>query len=958
MKKGVQVNLVNDIKDFIKGIIFSRMFVLLLVFIVMFYLLVQKLFVLQIVNGESYVDNFELKIKKEKTLKSTRGNIFDRNGELLAYNELAYSVTIEDLYESGKGKNEQLNDTILRTCKLVEKNGDKVINDFNVILDNSGQFSFSVEGTSLTRFLADIYGYKKTSELKYSEKNATPEDVIEYMGQKFAIGEYKDPEDKDSFVVGEGYTKEELLQIMTIRYLMNNNGYQKYLSTTIAKDVNEKTVATIMENKDMLLGVDISEDTLRKYIDSEYFSHVLGYTGNVSTEELEKLVKENDAYTLTDMVGKTGIEQVEELALQGNKGKEVLYVDNLGKVIKTSERVEPTAGNDIYLTIDKELQKAVYDLIEQKLAGILVSRIDNVKEINRDVTSSKLRIPIDDVYFAILNNNIVDIGHFSSPNAKSYEKEIYTKLQDKQSRVISALMTELNETSTPYNQLSTEMQVYESYITTMLNSANKGVIITSEVDSEDEVYLDWKAEKISLKEYLNHAIAKNWIDISKFELETRYSDSTQIYDELLKYIENELEQDNGFAKKMYRYMIRDNELTGKEICMVMFEQAVIYGTASEKASLESGGITAYNYLMDKIKKLDLTPAQLALDPCSASCVVTATNGEVLACVTYPGYDNNKMANSIDSAYYNKLREDLSLPLYDYATQQRTAPGSTFKMVSSVAGLEEGVIDTSSIITCHGVYDKVKPSPKCWINPGAHGDLNVVGGITNSCNSFFYEVGYRLSTDLNNTYQADLGLEKLAKYADMFGLSDTSGIEIVENDPKVSDELPILSAIGQGTNNYTIVGIARYVNTVANGGTCYNLTLLSKETDSEGNLLKTFTPTVRNQVQIKESTWNAVHQGMRGVVQNAAVFDKVPMAIAGKTGTAQEKTTRANHALFVGYAPYEDPQITIATRIAFGYTSSYAAEISRDVIKYYFKLEDSEVLLNGEASEVGGAVIED
>ena len=327
-------------------------------------------------------------------------------------------------------------------------------------------------------------------------------------------------------------------------------------------------------------------------------------------------------------------------------------------------------------------------------------------------------------------------------------------------------------------------------------------------------------------------------------------------------------------------------------------------------------------------------------------------------MTYPGYDNNKMANSIDSAYYNKLREDLSLPLYDYATQQRTAPGSTFKMVSSVAGLEEGVIDTSSIITCHGVYDKVKPSPKCWINPGAHGDLNVVGGITNSCNSFFYEVGYRLSTDLNNTYQADLGLEKLAKYADMFGLSDTSGIEIVENDPKVSDELPILSAIGQGTNNYTTVGIARYVNTVANGGTCYNLTLLSKETDSEGNLLKTFTPTVRNQVQIKESTWNAVHQGMRGVVQNAAVFDKVPMAIAGKTGTAQEKTTRANHALFVGYAPYEDPQITIATRIAFGYTSSYAAEISRDVIKYYFKLEDSEVLLNGEASEVGGAVIED
>ncbi|NLG04987.1 MAG: penicillin-binding protein, partial [Clostridia bacterium] len=349
--------MVNDIKDFIKGIIFSRVFVLFMMFIVMFYLLVQKLFVLQIVNGESYVDNFELKIKKEKTLKSTRGNIFDRNGELLAYNELAYSVTIEDLFESEKEKNENLNDTILRTCRLIEKNGDKVINDFNIILDNSDQFSFSVEGSSLTRFLADVYGYKKTTELGYNEKlgyderNATPNEVIEYMGKKFGIGQYQNPEDKDSFVVGEGYTKEELLKVLTIRYLMSTNGYQKYLSTTIAKDVNEKTVATIMENKDTLLGVDISEDTLRKYVDSEYFSHVLGYTGNVSTEELEELVKEDDSYTLTDMVGKTGIEQVEELALQGQKGKEVLYVDNLGKVIKTSERIEPSAGNDIYLTI-------------------------------------------------------------------------------------------------------------------------------------------------------------------------------------------------------------------------------------------------------------------------------------------------------------------------------------------------------------------------------------------------------------------------------------------------------------------------------------------------------------------------------------------------------------------------------------------------------------------------------
>ena len=161
----------SDFKDFMKNVITSRLFVLLIAFIVMSTALIQRLFVLQIVNGESYVDNFELTIRKEKTLKSTRGNIYDCNGELLAYNELAYSVTIEDTYESGSEKNALINDTIYRACKIIEKNGDKVIEDFNIHLDRYGEFEFSIEGTALLRFLADVYGRAKIEDLKYKEKN-------------------------------------------------------------------------------------------------------------------------------------------------------------------------------------------------------------------------------------------------------------------------------------------------------------------------------------------------------------------------------------------------------------------------------------------------------------------------------------------------------------------------------------------------------------------------------------------------------------------------------------------------------------------------------------------------------------------------------------------------------------------------------------------------------------------
>ena len=193
---------------------------------------------------------------------------------------------------------------------------------------------------------------------------------------------------------------------------------------------------------------------------------------------------------------------------------------------------------------------------------------------------------------------------------------------------------------------------------------------------------------------------------------------------------------------------------------------------------------------------------------------------------------------------------------------------------------------------------------------------------------------------------------------MFGLSEKSGIEIVENEPRVSDELPVQSAIGQGTNSYTTVGLARYVNTVANRGTCYNLSLLDRRTDSKGNLLEDYTPQVRNKVNIQDSTWNAVHSGMRGVVENTNAFKDITLPVAGKTGTAQEQTNRANHALFLCFAPYDAPEISVATRIAFGYTSAYAAELTRDVIKYYFELEDAEELVSGEASEIEGTIIED
>ena len=944
----------NKWKESIITVISSRLFVLLIAFILLCSTLVYRLFDLQIVKGEDYLNNFQLKIVRERSLPSTRGNIYDCNGNLLAYNELAYNITLEDVYESGSEKNANINDTIYRLIKLIEQNGDEVISDFNIRVNEDGEYVFTVEGTKLQRFLADVYGKKYTSDLDYDEKTATPDDVIEYLcsRKKYGIGYYEEPGVSSSFVPGGGYTKEEIVQIITIRYALSLNSYQKYIVTTVASDVSEETLAVVIENSDVLPGVSVAQDTIRKYNDPVYFSQIIGYTGKISTDEYAVLSQENSNYSLNDYVGKTGIEQSMESYLQGVKGSETIYVDNMGKIIETADYVEPIAGNDIYLTIDKDLQIAVYNILEQKIAGILVNKIRNTKVSPEDEDSKDVYIPIDDVYFALFNNNVIDTSRFSQSYASETEKAVYEKFLTKKENVSAELYDELMISATPYNRLSKEYQNYESYIVSMLMSDNHGVLIRDEIDTTDPTYIAWtKDETISLKEYLNYAISMNWVDTTKLDLEVQYSDSDEIYAGLVDYIIESLQNNSEFNKKLYKYMIANNNISGKQICIILWDQDLINVEESQITGLKSGRISSYNFMIDCISNLEITPAQLALDPCSGSCVITDVNtGDVKALVSYPGYDNNRLANSADSEYLARLNSDLSRPLWNYATQNKSAPGSTLKMLVSVAGLEENVITLNEDIKCEGSFDKLTGTVhRCWIYPGAHGRLDLTEAIANSCNCFFYEVGYRMSQD-EDGYNANIGIDTLSKYTDLFGLSEPSGVEISEASPQVSDAFPVPSAIGQGTHAYTTVGLARYVTAVANNGKVYNLTLIDKVTDTNGNLQFDNSAELRNEIELDDEVWDAIHAGMRQVVQKKAYFSTVAVDVAGKTGTAQETSSRADHALFVGYAPYEDPEIAIAIRVLNGYTSDYAAQITKDVIMYYYGLAEEDEIITGTADQ--------
>ena len=907
-----------DIKDFLKKFFSSRLFVLAAVFIVFFGIILARIFTLQVVNGKSYQENFSLKIQMKQPINAARGNIYDKKGKLLAYNELAYSISINDstTYSSTKEKNKAVNAELAEILTVLKNNGETLNNDFKIDRKKDGTYSFNVSGSSLNRFRADVFGKNSADDLEYDkdtgidEANATAEQIMEYL-----MG-------KDNFGISSKYDGDLAYRIVVVRYAMLGNRFARYKEVKIATDVSDKTVAYVNEHMDTLSGISVNEDMIRKYNYSEYFSSIIGYTGPISESEYTALHKKNKDYTQNDTVGKAGMEQYYETYLRGKNGEQKFYIDNVGRISEIISSTDSVAGDDLYLSIDADLQKATYLALQNEIAAIVYSNIKSGE------------IPINDVYTALIGNSVINTEHFSKAKVSDTEKNVLSVFKSRQKTTLGKIKQELTSSPEALNTMSDEVLDEFTYIISMLKDDQ--VLLKNEIDTSDSVYQKWKNQKISPKEYLSYCITQHWIDISQLNVDEKYADSTEVYDALCKYILKNIKTDTEFSKIIYQYMITRGEISPRQLCLILFDQGVLDYDDATVNKLKNGSLSPRDFLMKKIYNIEITPAQLALEPCTGSCVVTdEKTGEIRAMVSYPGYDSNKLANGVDSEYFASLQHDKSSPLLNYATQQKTAPGSTFKLVSATAGLAENVITTSDQIRCTGIYNDISNKPKCWIYPGSHGLDNVSEAIRDSCNVFFYTVGNRLAQKKTGSYNDANGIDLIQKYAHIYGLDQKTGLEISESKSSVATKYPVMAAIGQSDNNYTTVALSRYVTAVASGKK-YNYQLMNKIVDADGKTVKKYKADYEDiSDTLTSSQWDAIHSGMREVVSTMDRFQGFDIPVAGKTGTAQQ-TGHANHGLFVGYAPYDDPEITIAVRIANGYSSHNAATAARNVISYYYK----------------------
>lgn len=918
----------DTFKERLGELLRNRLFVMLAAVAVIFIILVGRLFYMQIVNGEEADASLTSSVTREVTIPAARGNIYDRYGRPLAVNEAAFSVEIDDSitvdYEDPDAEAVSLYNKLI-------KNGYVVGDDLPITKGSSPEFTISSD---------DLEQWKTNIGLSRKQMNYTAEETLAYLYDRFGITDSDMSEDEKRALVSLGiniddknimitnliltieanggeivdelpisgeqpyyfiiededeilswkkdvsmekeeldYNAEESMdylidlfgipqnlapsmqrKLAAVRYSLYLQRYKKYQPVTVSREINDNVIAAVEENLDKFPGVSIETESMRVYDNGEIFSNIIGYIRQISDAELQEYSEYG--YSSGDIIGKTGIEKVMELQLNGKDGKMLVEVDNLGRKISTLETEAPESGQDVFLTIDKELQISAYNYLKQELANAIITRLTS--ELEKDVP-----VTLKQLFVSMIDSNNISVTDIM-------------KSEDG----------------------------YQKTLKDMILAYDADIDVT---DTED---------KTAAKQVLTNAVDSGSI-----------SYTTLIY--------------------------------------VMIEQGVITADDNYKARIAAGELTPFNVIIEKLQSGDLEPAETGLEPCTGSVVVSDVNsGEVLALVTYPSYDNNELVNTFNNEYYNKLLEDPATPLVNRPLMQKKAPGSTLKMVTAIAGLETGVITPDTQIRDMGVFkDAGTPYANCLIyslNGSTHGYVNVSHALEVSCNYFFYDVGYMLGGETDNPRSLK-GITILDEYYDAFGLNSPTGVEIGESAPSMAspsykEEVikwqnpeatssqiawtsgdTIRAAIGQSVNSFSAASMNKYVATLANGGTRYKMHLLDKVKSADGTVAEEVEETVENVLEIAPENLEAVYEGMLLVTQGSKgtlrnVFRDFPIDVAAKSGTAEENKNLSSHVWFVGFAPYEDPQIAVTVMIPFGdVTGSPAAVVAKNVIGEYMGL---------------------
>lgn len=655
-------------------VLMDRLFFMMLAITVMFAIVIYHFYGIQIIHHETYAAMVISNVQREVEIEAPRGIVYDRYGRPLAINQ---SINVLQFDPDIKlSKEVDANAILLSVANLLEEEGYEYID--NIPISKNPPFVYTEDEKSIKQFVTNYVPYNNNED-KLRIYKFSAEELIEYLSGELV------------YDLDEHFSDSEKRKILAMRIQISQTNYQKYKKVTIAEDVSMKVVAAIEENQEDYPAITAEVDTRRYYPYGKPLGNIMGYMRKMTSSQYETL--KDQGYDADDIIGQVGIEGEFESTLRGVNGNQLIEVDNVGRTvtIDNEEHKEAIAGNDVYLTLDANLQVEIYEALEKRLSEGIIERLKG--------TDKTTALTGREVLVSMAKNNQIDFNEMREATS-STQKQLYKKISDS------------------YDQALRDLERTESNL------------------PEEE------RTELSLQAHFAHMLEEE-----------------------------------------------ESSISNKELLIAFGEQGTFDLTTKELNQIELGHYNLTALLIDALETGKITPDQMDITPCSGTAVVVdSNNGETLALVSYPSYDSNEFTQNFNSIY-RKLHDGVDNRSIEFNRALKTvkAPGSTFKMITGIAGLEEGVIGKNEMIYDSGQFIKAgEPPLKCWIytNTGhGHGNEDMIGALEVSCNYYFNEVAYRLGEKYGAPYG---GIKVLSDYAELFGLGSQSGIELEEASPNVSN----------------------------------------------------------------------------------------------------------------------------------------------------------------------------
>lgn len=598
-----------------------------------------------------------------------------------------------------------------------------------------------------------------------------------------------------------------------------------------------------------------------------------------------------------------------------------------------------------------------------------------------------------------LNNTILNLINILTANGDSYEDEFLIninpysfKLEEEESQKAWKKANNINEDYTAEEVFNYYKKKYE-ITTDSVEDARKIIAIRYLISYKG--YSNTKSLKIAsnISEASLHQIKEQNTNLSGVEIQES-SIRTYPYGNLASHILGRIGKIEENELKGNEDTYNQNDIIGKAGIESVFEKYLKGKSGVKQIDMNVDGTTTNEYVSKEAvsgsnvvltidsKLQNITEQALKNNvekiasggfgkvynaDAGAAVVLNIKSGEVLAMASYPDYNPSDFVNGINTSTWNYYINGATKPLENKAISAMYSPGSTYKMATAIAGLESGAITTTEKINDTGVYKKYNSEWKCWIYSSygyGHGRFNVSQAIKHSCNYFFYELGDRI------------GIDTLAKYSYYLGLGHKTGIEltgeisgvlastkIAEQEHRVWNPGETISAaIGQSYNTFTPLQMAKYVAMIANGGKKLDVTIVKSIINADGSEVprdeyETYvnekigtTEDDSEDFSFNQDNVNAILEGMRGVTSESggtaySTFANFNIEVGGKTGSAQTGVEGYTNAWFVGFAPFDDPEIAVVVFVRNGGHGSYTAEVARDIMAQYFGMNVNQVTEN-------------